>query len=97
MKKVWPSFLRCGPSDWLAPLHLSSFMVNPSSMAWSSLPLPDSLRWAGVSVGIAGGALLLWTFFTLGPDLTDTVVVPKNPHARDSRSLQLGPVIPSTN
>ena len=56
---------------------LITFMVNPSAMAWSSLPLADSLRWAGVGIGIAGGALLLWTFSALGPNLTDTVVTRK--------------------
>ena len=58
-------------------IGLITFMVNPSAMAWSSLPLPDSLRWAGVGIGIAGGTLLLWTFNTLGPNLTDTVVTRK--------------------
>ena len=58
-------------------IGLIAFMVNPSSMAWSSLPLPNWLRWAGVGVGISGGGLLLWTFNTLGPNLTDTVVTRK--------------------
>jgi protein-S-isoprenylcysteine O-methyltransferase Ste14 len=58
-------------------IGLIAFMVNPSSMAWSSLPLPNWLRWAGVGVGISGGGLLLWTFDTLGPNLTDTVVTRK--------------------
>lgn len=58
-------------------LGLIAFMVNPSTMAWSSLPLPNWLRWVGVGVGTAGGALLLWTFHTLGPNLTDTVVTRK--------------------
>jgi len=65
------------PVALVGVLGLIAFMVNPSSMAWSSLPLPDWLRWAGVGVGIAGGGLLLWTFSTLGPNLTDTVVTRK--------------------
>jgi protein-S-isoprenylcysteine O-methyltransferase Ste14 len=56
---------------------LIAFMVNPEAMAWSSLPLPNWLRWAGVAVGAAGGGLLLWTFNALGPNLTDTVVTRK--------------------
>jgi protein-S-isoprenylcysteine O-methyltransferase Ste14 len=43
-------------------------------MAWSSVPLPDWLRWAGIGLGVLGGALLVWTLRTLGPNLTDTVV-----------------------
>ena len=65
------------PIGLAGALGLIAFMVKPSSMAWSSLPLPDWFRWAGVGVGIAGGGLLLWTFSTLGPNLTDTVVTRK--------------------
>jgi protein-S-isoprenylcysteine O-methyltransferase Ste14 len=65
------------PIGLAGALGLIAFMVNPSSMAWSSLPLPDWLRWAGVGLGLAGGGLLLWTFSTLGPNLTDTVVTRK--------------------
>ena len=51
-----------------------AYMVNPSSMAWSSLALPDVLRWLGVGLCAAVAALLLWTLRSLGPNLTDTVV-----------------------
>ena len=50
------------------------FVVNPAWMVWSSVPLPVSLRWTGVGVGLAAGSLLLWTFRTLGTNITDTVV-----------------------
>ena len=43
-------------------------------MAWSSVPLPVWLRWVGVGIGIAGGALLVWTLRSLGTNITDTVV-----------------------
>src|SRR4030095_15774959 len=69
-----PILLTLRPIGLAGALGLIAFMVNPSSMAWSSLPLPDSLRWAGVGIGIAGGALLLWTFNTIGPHLSDMVV-----------------------
>jgi len=65
------------PIGLAGAIALIAFMVKPSSMAWSSLPLPNWLRWAGAGVGIAGGGLLLWTFHTLGPNLTDTVVTRK--------------------
>jgi len=72
-----PILLTLRPIGLAGMLGLVVFMVNPSAMAWSSMPLPDWLRWSGVAVGIAGGALLLWTFQTLGPNLTDTVVTRK--------------------
>lgn len=53
---------------------LIAYMVDPSSMAWSSMPVPEWLRWTGVGVGAIAGGLLLWTFRNLGKNLTDTVV-----------------------
>ena len=50
------------------------FVVNPGWMAWSSVPLPVSLRWVGVGIGVGGGSLLVWTYRTLGTNITDTVV-----------------------
>ena len=53
---------------------LVTYMINPALMAWSSVALPNWLRWAGVVLGITGGLLLAVTFRTLGKNLTDTVV-----------------------
>lgn len=53
---------------------LLAFMIDPSSMAWASVRLPDWLRWTGVSLGVFAGGLLVWTVRSLGPNLTDTVV-----------------------
>ena len=54
------------------------WMIDPSLMAWSSLPLPIWLRCCGfVLVGL-WGILFVWTFQTLGKNLTDTVVTRKD-------------------
>ena len=53
---------------------LLTFLASPARMAWSSVPLPVWLRWVGVGIGIAGGALLVWTMRSLGTNITDTVV-----------------------
>lgn len=54
------------------------WMIDPSFMAWASVPLPLWLRWCG-SILIAGwGVLFVWTFQTLGKNLTDTVVTRKD-------------------
>ena len=55
-------------------LGLMAWIVRPDWMAWSSVPLPFGARWAGVAVFALGCALVLWTFRSLGPNLTDTVV-----------------------
>lgn len=58
-------------------LGLFAYLINPDWMAWSSLPLPLWLRWTGIALGVLGAVLLLWTFHTLGKNLTDTVVTRK--------------------
>ena len=50
------------------------YLIRPSSMAWSWLPLPGWLRWAGLGVFVLGNVLLAWTLMSLGKNLTDTVV-----------------------
>ena len=53
---------------------LIAWMIDPDLMAWSSVPLPVWLRWAGVGVLALACGLLVWTFRCLGNNLTDTVV-----------------------
>ena len=62
------------PVGVVGMLGLVAYMVNPSWMVWSSVPLPATLRWTGVGVGVIAGALLIWTLRSLGKNLTDTVV-----------------------
>jgi protein-S-isoprenylcysteine O-methyltransferase Ste14 len=51
-----------------------AWLVKPSSMAWSRLPLPPWLRWTGLAVAVCGGILWVYTVQHLGRNLTDTVV-----------------------
>jgi protein-S-isoprenylcysteine O-methyltransferase Ste14 len=60
-----------GASFWLG---LFAWMIDPAWMAWSGVSLPVSLRWTGVGMIIIAAGLLVWTFRSLGPNLTDTVV-----------------------
>lgn len=60
-----------GVALWLG---LMVWIIDPRWMAWSSLPLPTWLRWAGVAVIAITGGLLVWTLRCLGKNLTDTVV-----------------------
>jgi protein-S-isoprenylcysteine O-methyltransferase Ste14 len=57
-----------------AMLGLIAYMINPSWMRWSSVPLPAAWRWGGVGLGVIAGGLLVWTLRSLGKNLTDTVV-----------------------
>lgn len=60
-----------GAAFWLGTLV---WMINPRWMDWSSMPLPISARQVGLAPLVAGAALLVWTFRSLGTNLTDTVV-----------------------
>ena len=52
-------------------------MIDPSRLAWSYVELPNRLRVMGLCIGAVAGVLWIWTFRTLGPNLTDTVVTRK--------------------
>jgi len=69
---------------WLGAIVL--FLVDPRRMAWSALSLPVVWRWAGVIIGGAALLLLVWTFHSLGRNLTDTVVT-----RRDATLVTQGP------
>jgi protein-S-isoprenylcysteine O-methyltransferase Ste14 len=56
---------------------LIAYLINPACMAWAAVPLPVWLRWTGVGLGLLAGLLLVWTFRSLGKNLTDTVVTRK--------------------
>jgi protein-S-isoprenylcysteine O-methyltransferase Ste14 len=57
---------------------LIAFLIDPNLMAWASFPLPNWARWAGAGLGVAACGLLVWTFRSLGHNLTDTVVTRRN-------------------
>jgi protein-S-isoprenylcysteine O-methyltransferase Ste14 len=58
-------------------LGFLAFMIDPTWMQWSAVPLPAWLRWAGAAVGVLAALLLTWTFRDLGKNITDTVVTRK--------------------
>lgn len=59
-------------------LPLIAFVIEPSWMAWSAVPLPAAVRWAGAVLGLLVAAFLFWTLHHLGKNLTDTVVTRKH-------------------
>lgn len=63
-----------GFSVWVGILL---YMIDPRWMAWSSLPLPHWLRWAGAGLCLITIPLIYWMFSHLGGNVTDTVVTRK--------------------
>lgn len=74
----WPILLTLRPLAAAFLVGLVVFLIEPSSMAWASLHLPSWARWIGVGFGVAAGGMFIWTFRTLGRNLTDTVVTRRN-------------------
>jgi protein-S-isoprenylcysteine O-methyltransferase Ste14 len=70
----WLILLSLRPLALVFMAGLIVFLVKPSAMAWASFTLPDWLRWSGVGLAAVASGLLIWTFRTLGHNLTDTVV-----------------------
>src|SRR5215216_2047619 len=58
-------------------VSLALYLWHPARMAWSAVSLPAWVRWSGVALIGADGALLFWTLHSLGSNLTDTVVTRK--------------------
>ena len=59
-------------------IFLIAWFARPSLIAWAHVPLPTWLRWAGAGIALVAVPLLLWTFRTLGHNLTDTVATRAN-------------------
>lgn len=52
---------------WLSPFV---YLINPNWMAWSKVGLPDSVRWAGVVMGILCVLGIYWLFSSIGTGIT---------------------------
>ena len=53
-------------------ISMIAFVINPGWLAVASLSFPVWLRWAGVTLALAGFALLQWAQVTLGKSWSDT-------------------------
>ncbi len=65
---------------------LITFLTCPARMAWSVIALPPFLRWSGGGIGLLAIGLSLWSFRSLGRNLTDTVVT-----RREAELVTIGP------
>jgi protein-S-isoprenylcysteine O-methyltransferase Ste14 len=62
----------CLLARWVA---VAAFVFNPSWLSWSSMSTAMELRWITATFEIASTSAMLWVFYTLGRNLTDTVLV----------------------
>jgi protein-S-isoprenylcysteine O-methyltransferase Ste14 len=70
----WLFQLSLRPLGALFIMGVVAYLWQPQWMEWSQFPLPGIVRWFGVGLGCVAGVLLVWTFRSLGHNLTDTVV-----------------------
>jgi protein-S-isoprenylcysteine O-methyltransferase Ste14 len=82
----WPILLSLRLLALVYLAGLIAFLIKPAWMAWASFSLPGWARWTGAGLGLAAGVLLIWTFRSLGHNLTDTVVT-----RRDATLITHGP------
>lgn len=59
---------------WIATF---GYLLFPDFFSWASVPLPEGIRWVGVTTGTLCSLLMYWTLSSLGKNLTDTVVTRK--------------------
>jgi len=50
------------------------YVISPAAMSWSTLSIPQELRWIGAIFAVSSLPLLYWVMHSLGKNLTDTVV-----------------------
>ena len=62
------------PTAALLWFGLIAWLIEPRWMAWGAISLPFWARWSGIGLFVLGSALVIWTFRSLGANLTDTVV-----------------------
>jgi len=70
----------------VAMVGMLAYLVEPAWMAWGSFHLPAWARWCSVGIGVVTSGLFIWTFRSLGHNLTDTVVT-----RRDASLVTRGP------
>jgi protein-S-isoprenylcysteine O-methyltransferase Ste14 len=64
-----------GIAMWVSVLL---YMISPRLMSWSTLSIPQALRWIGAGVAVTCVPLLYWVMSSLGKNITDTVVTRAN-------------------
>jgi hypothetical protein len=64
-KEGWLCLSTLWPLGGLCLLGILAFLVKPSSMAWSSLPIPLWLGWSGLGIGVIAATLFFYTLHNL--------------------------------
>jgi len=85
-KEGWPLMIGIRSLGLAGLVQTVLIFMRPPALDWARLPLPLAVRWFGVATLAASIAWLCWMFFSLGRNLTDTVVT-----RRDATFVKRGP------
>jgi protein-S-isoprenylcysteine O-methyltransferase Ste14 len=53
---------------------VAAYLASPRLMAWAAVDLPIWLRWFGVLVGVVTVPTVYWVLYTLGSNVSETVL-----------------------
>ena len=53
---------------------LLAFLVRPGLVTWARAPIPESIRWIGVAIGVMSVPLVVWVMKSIGPNISETVL-----------------------
>jgi protein-S-isoprenylcysteine O-methyltransferase Ste14 len=54
-----------------------TYVIYPPWLDWSKIGIPESIRWLGVGIGLAGVGLCYWVFSSIGQGISTTVAIRK--------------------
>lgn len=74
-RESWPTFLILRAAGMGYLVSLLGFIAAPERIAFAALPLPPAARWAGLAIDLACLPAIVWTFRSLGTNITDSVGV----------------------
>jgi protein-S-isoprenylcysteine O-methyltransferase Ste14 len=85
-REGWPILIGIRLAGFLTTGSIALWLWQPSRFEWAAVDMPLPFRWLGV-IGFACAVVwLIWMFYSLGRNLTDTVVA-----RRDSYFVDYGP------
>ncbi len=77
-RESWPIFIALRLTGLGFLISLILFLIRPSLLSFSALPLPVWLRWGGLLINLGCLPFIIWSFRHLGNNVTDTVGLRSN-------------------
>lgn len=79
-KEGWPLLIGVRSTGLFVIGSTIAWLYKPSLFDWASRPMPPGTCWIGVGAFLSAVGWMIWTFHSLGRNLTDTVVTRRDAH-----------------